>query len=97
MGEEVELLEDDPDPAPYVVHVLSLELGYLLALDHDRAAVGRREQIDAAKERRLTRPGRADHARDRAALDFEVDAGEHVERAEALVHIAKRESRGTPI
>ena len=48
--------------------------GDLLALDDDAAGVDRLEQVDAAQQRRLARPRRADEAHDLVLLDGEVDA-----------------------
>jgi len=55
MGEEVELLEDDPDPLANLVD-LDSPRSDLLALEEDPAAVDRLEQVDAAKQRALAAP-----------------------------------------
>ena len=60
VGKEIELLEDDPDPLPDLGDLDSLG-GDLLALEPDAPAVDRLEQVDAAQERALPAPARADH------------------------------------
>ena len=73
MREQVERLEHDPDPAPDPVDVDALGRD-LVALDDDPAGVDRLEEVDAAQERRLAAPRRADQADDLVLGDLEVDA-----------------------
>ena len=87
--EEVEGLEDDPDPAAHAVDVDAAG-GDLLAADDDPARVDRLEQVDAAQERRLARAGGADQADDLVLGEREVDAAEHLELAERLVDALDR-------
>ena len=63
MREQVERLEHDADPPPDRVDVDAAG-GDLLAVDDDPAGVDRLEQVDAAQERRLAAPRRADEADD---------------------------------
>ena len=83
--EEVELLEDDPDPLADRRHVGALA-GDLLALEEDAARLDRLEQVDAAKERALPAAARADDDEDLAQVDAEVDAVQHEVVAEALAN-----------
>ncbi len=71
--EQVERLEDDPDPPPDPVDVDAVGRD-LLAFDDDPSGVDRLEQVDAAQQRRLARPRRADQADDLVLGDDEVDA-----------------------
>ena len=96
MREEVERLEDDPDPAADAVDVDSAR-GDLLAGDDDPAGVDRLEQVDAAEEGRLARAGRADQADDLVLGEREVDAAEHLELAERLVDALEREQVSTEV
>ena len=82
--EEVEGLEDDPDPATDAVDVDTAG-GDLLAAHRDPPRVDRLEQVDAAQEGRLPRAGRADQAHDLVLGEREIDAAEHLELAERLV------------
>ena len=98
--EEVERLEDDPDPAADPVDVDAAR-GDLLAVDDDPAGVDRLEQVDAAQQRRLARAGGADQADDLVLGDVEVDPAQHLELAERLAqpfdHDARsREAPGLP-
>ena len=72
MREEVERLEDDPDPAAHRVDV-DAALGDLPAGDDDPPGIDRLEQVDAAEERGLARAGRADQADDLVLGEREVD------------------------
>src|SRR6201996_2366056 len=92
MREEVELLEDHPDPLADEVEVPALFAGAraraladVLALEEDLALLRRRQQVDAAQERRLARAARPEDADHFAFGDVEVDAFQHFEVAEALV------------
>ena len=71
--EQVERLEDDPDAPPDPVDV-DAPGGDLLALHDDPPRIDRLEQVDAAQERGLPRPGRADQADDLVLGDGQVDA-----------------------
>ena len=82
--EEVERLEDDPDPATDPVDVDALGRD-LLAADDDPAGIDGLEQVDAAQERGLARPRRPDQADDLVLGDGQVDAAQDLERAERLV------------
>ena len=82
--EEVEGLEDDPDPAADAVDVDTAG-GDLLAAHRDPPCVDRLEQVDAAQEGRLPRAGGADQAHDLVLGEREIDAAEHLELAERLV------------
>ena len=68
-----------PIAAPDAVDVDALG-GDLLALDDDPPGVDRLEQVDAAQQRRLAGPGRADEADDLVLGDVEVDAAQDLER-----------------
>ena len=65
--------------------------GDLLAADDDAARVDRLEQVDAAQQGRLAGAGRADQADDLVLLEREVDAAQHLELAERLVHVLHAE------
>ena len=58
--EEVELLEDDPDPLPDRGDVDALARD-LLALEEDAARLDRLEEVDAPQQRALAAAARADH------------------------------------
>jgi hypothetical protein len=83
--EEVELLEDDPDPLADRgdVHALACDL---VALEVDVPAVERLEQVDAAQQRALAAAARADHDQHLAGIHCQVDAVEDEVVAEALAH-----------
>ena len=91
MREEVEGLEDDPDPATHAVDVDAAR-GDLLAADDDAARVDRLEQVDAAQERRLARARGADEAYDLVLGEAQVDAAEDLELVEGLVQALDLES-----
>ena len=90
MREEVERLEDDADAAAHDVHVDAARRD-LAAVDEDAAIVDRLEQVDAAQQRRLARPGGADQADDLVLGDVEVDAAQHRDLAERLVDVLEPE------
>ncbi len=92
MGEEVELLEDDPDPLPDAGDVGAAARD-LLALEVDRAGLDRLEQVDAAEERALAAAARADDREHFAAAHLEVDAVEHDVVPEALVDALEADQR----
>ena len=84
MREQVERLEDDPDPLPDPVEVDALG-GDLVALDEDPPGVDRLEQVDAAQERRFARARRADETDHLVLVDNQVDPAQDFERPERLV------------
>src|SRR5262245_39010504 len=88
--EEVERLEDDPDPTAQLVDV-DAGRGHLLASDDDPAGIDRLEQVDAAQERRLPRPRCADEADDLVLGEAEVDPAQDLELAERLVDVLEDE------
>src|SRR6266851_8398323 len=98
--EEVEALEHHPDlralPAHLVVGklvqpVAALRVTDQLAVYVEAAGVDLLQVVDAAQERALARTRRADDAHDLLGLDDEVDAAQHLEAAEALVHSLRRD------
>ena len=91
--EQVEALEDEADLGPLgrhlAVRVVARPAAPLLladppAVDPDLAAGRPLEEVHAAQERGLARPGRADQRQHLAARHLERDAAQHLERAEAL-------------
>ncbi len=86
MREEVELLEDHADPAPYGVDV-DVRVGEFGAADEDLALAGFLQQVHTAQQRRLAGAGRADDADDLALADLQVDALEDLVVAEGLVQV----------
>ena len=89
--EEIERLEDDPDPAAQLVHVDSACRDVLTAHD-DASRVDRLEQVDAAQERGLPGAGSADEAYDLVLGEAQVDASEDFELVEGLVQTLDVES-----
>ena len=71
----------DPPPADAV------------AVEADLAAFDRLECVDAAQQRRLAAARGTDEADDLVQVDVEVDAAQHLVRAERLVHVAELEER----
>ena len=65
----------------------------LVAVEDDRSRRRRGDEIDAAQQRALARAARSDDAHDLAPLDVEVDAVEHLDRAERLGDRAESEER----
>ena len=84
--EEVELLEDDPDPLAHGRHLGAFARD-LLAFEEDPSAVDRLEQVDAAQQRALAAPARPDDDQCLAGADGEVDAVEDDVVAEALADV----------
>ena len=80
---QIELLEDHPDSLADRRHVGALARD-LLALEEDPPRVERLEQVDAAEQRALAAPARADDDEHLAGGDVEVDPVEHEVVAEAL-------------
>ena len=60
VGEEVVGLEDQPEAAPHIDRV-HRRVGDHLAVEEDVTVVDVLEEVDAAQQRRLARPGGADH------------------------------------
>ena len=81
-----------PDPAPDLVHVHARR-GDLLAVDRMLPRVDRLQQVDAAKQRRLARAGRADQADHLVLVHRQVDALQHLQLAERLVDVRADERR----
>ncbi len=81
--EQVEALEHHPDPPTCRVDV-DVRVGHVVVTDDDPA--GRRclEHVDAAQQRGLARPGRADDADHLAGVDLQADVLEHLMVAERL-------------
>ena len=92
MREEVELLEDDPDPLPDGRDVDALPRD-LLTLEEDPAFLDRLEEVDAAQQRALAASARADHDEHLAGGDLEVDAVEDEVVAEALADAFELDDR----
>ena len=90
--EEVELLEDDPDPLPDRGDVDAVARD-LLALEGDAARLDRLEEVDAPQQRALAAAARADHHEDLARLHLEVDAVEDEVVSEALPHALEPQNR----
>src|SRR5262249_4373199 len=98
--EEVELLEDHPDPLADEVELPALLArsrarapADVASLEEDLALLGRLEQVDAAQQRALARAARAEDADHLASGDVEVDAAQDLEVAEALVDAPEAEHR----
>jgi hypothetical protein len=90
--EQVERLEHQAKPAPDA-HRVHRGVGDDLAVQEHVAVVDLVEQVDAAQQRRLARPGRSDQ-RDRLVLgDGEVDAAEDRRVAVGLSHALHLEDR----
>ena len=64
------------------------------ALEHDVALLAVFQQVGAAQQRRLARSRRADQRHHVAAMRREVDAPQHLQRAERLVQVADFDHRG---
>src|SRR5205085_9712352 len=90
--EEVERLEDDPDPLPDAIDVHAAPSD-LLAADDDPARVDGLDQVDAAKQRGLAGPRGADQADDLVLVDAQVDAAQHLVPAEGLPQAFEHERR----
>ena len=92
MREQVEGLEDDPDPAPDAidVHAGSRDL---VPAQHDPSRVDRLEQVDAAEQGRLAGARRPDQAHDLVLVEPEIDPTQNFELAEGLVEPFDEERR----
>src|SRR5918992_1976812 len=90
--EEVELLEDDPDALPHGRDV-DAPARDLLALEEDPPLVERLQQVDAAEQRALAAPTRADDDQHLAGVDAEVDPVQDEVVAEALAHAFEPDDR----
>jgi hypothetical protein len=100
--EEVEALEDHPDLGPAARHLRLAELvelvarfavSHQLAVDPQPSCVDLLEVVDAAQEGRLAGARRAQQAHDLARSHLERDALQHLEAAEALVHLLGAQHR----
>ena len=78
------VLEDDLHPAPQRPHVVGVDVGELVAVEHDGAGGRRRQLEDGPAERGLAAAGLADEAEDLAGEDVEVDAVDRVHGADLL-------------
>ena len=94
--EEVERLEDHPDlravaadlaVGELVEPVTDLAVADEAPVDPEAAGVDLLEVVDAAQERRLARPGRAEDAHHLTRLYLERDPVQYLEPAESLVHL----------
>ena len=95
MGEQVEVLEDHSDFGAFfadlrvtqlVDPVAALPVAHQFTVNRQPARVDFLQMVDAAQEGALSRTGWADHAHHVPGLDLEVDAAEHLEPAEVLLH-----------
>ena len=93
MREQVERLEDDPDPAPDRDPRRRPAIGDVLAVEEDPAGVDRLEQVDAAQQRRLAGARRADQADDLVRGDFQVDPAQDRDLVERLVEALDADGR----
>jgi hypothetical protein len=73
--EQVVGLEHDADAATHAVHVHAPRRD-IRTLDEDAPGIDRLQQVDAAQQGALARPGRADEAYDLVVVDHQVDAVE---------------------
>ena len=76
------MLEDKPDLA-----LADVASGGVLAMEEDRASVGRLQAGDDPQEGGLTGTGRAEQRHQLAGLDLQADLLERLKRAEALADI----------
>ncbi len=83
VGEEVEGLEDDPDPPADGVDV-DVPVGNLSPFDPDATLVDVLEQVDAPQEGRLPGATRTDQTDDLVVRDLEVDPAQHLQVIEGL-------------
>ena len=61
---------------------------HVLAVDQDRAPIGLEQAEHALQQHRLAGAGAADHHHRLALGDVEIDAGQHLLGAKALVQVA---------
>jgi hypothetical protein len=85
--EEIERLEDHADLSPDRRDVADV-VRELHAIHRDLTALVLLQPVDRADERRLARPRRAEDDDDLAGLDRQVDAAQHMQLPEPLVHVA---------
>src|SRR4029079_10219877 len=98
VGKQVVLLEDHRHfLAQCDLFLVGLQAMDVEVRDADRAAANRDEAVDAAQERRLSRPRRADDAGDATLPDAERYAFQHFEAAERLVDVAQEDDRLTGV
>jgi hypothetical protein len=86
VGEQVERLEDHSDVAAELVDV-DMRVVHPQAIDDELPAVDRLELVDRPDHRALAGAGRPDDHDDVALIHREVDAAEHMKRAEVLVDV----------
>jgi hypothetical protein len=91
--EEVVGLEDETEPAADR-HGVGAGVGDRYPVEVDVAVVDLLQQVDAAQQRRLPRPRRADQRHRLAFADRQVDPAEHLPLAVELGHAAQLEHRG---
>jgi hypothetical protein len=89
--EEVEALEDHAHVLAQRAHRLRVAMAQRLAVDRERAFLELFEAVDAAQQRALARAALADDGDHLAAAHREVDALQHLVRAEALAQRADRD------
>jgi hypothetical protein len=82
MRKQRAVLRDHPD-APLVGRYRLPVIDYGLAIERDRAAIGRIEAGDQTEQRGLSRSRRPDDRRAASLLDIEVDAGKRGHTSEA--------------
>ncbi len=94
MGEEVEPLEDHADLGALLTNLRARKLVQLVTpflvadefpIDRQPAGVDLLQMVDAAEEGALAGARGSDDAHDLLRLDFEVDAPQHLQPAEAFV------------
>ena len=90
--EQVKALEHHTDVLTQFVNVAALGRE-ILAVEPDVARVRGLEQVEAAQEGRLARTRGADDGDDLAGVNGQVDALEHLERAEALAQALDADER----
>ena len=89
--DQVELLEDHPDPLPGLAQCAPRQRGQLLAGDKDATGIGSLQQIDQPQQRRLAGPALADQPKDLALAHRQrqrLDSGKDLAtgKVEGLAH-----------
>jgi hypothetical protein len=90
--EQVERLEHHAEPPPHRDR-LDRRIGDHVAVQEDVAVVDLLQQVDAAQQRRLAGPGRADQRDGRVLRDGQVDPAQHGPLAVRLGHALDVEHR----